>query len=145
MTIYFPYSDKEKRPTTLHGSIEKLLYDPKQNDECIGTLRDHSKPIIFSMAWLDRMKNITGLVEFYGRNFRLRELANLVVVAGYNDVKKSNDREEIEEIEKMHGLIKQYNLDGQFRWLSGPSFSQVLPSQQPFGLSGQLPISQPQV
>ncbi|XP_010259243.1 PREDICTED: flowering time control protein FCA-like isoform X2 [Nelumbo nucifera] len=28
---------------------------------------------------------------------------------------------------------------------SGPSFSQVLPSQQPFGLSGQLPISQPQV
>ncbi|XP_010269598.1 PREDICTED: sucrose synthase 2 [Nelumbo nucifera] len=119
MTIYFPYSDKEKRLTALHGSIEKLLYDPEQNDEHIGTLSDHSKPIIFSMARLDQVKNITGLVEFYGRNSRLRELANLVVVAGYNDVKKSNDREEIEEIEKMHGLIKQYNLDGQFRWLSG--------------------------
>lgn len=70
------------------------------------------------MARLDRVKNITGLVEFYAKNTKLRELVNLVLVAGYNDVKKSNDREEIAEIEKMHGLMKEYNLDGQFRWLS---------------------------
>lgn len=74
--------------------------------------------MIFSMARLDRVKNITGLVECYAKNTKLRELANLVLVAGYNDVKKSNDREEIAEIEKMHGLMKEYNLDGQFRWLS---------------------------
>ncbi|OMO63899.1 Sucrose synthase [Corchorus capsularis] len=117
MCIYFPYSDKEKRLTALHGSIEELLYDPKQTDEHIGTLSDRSKPIIFSMARLDRVKNMTGLVECYGKNAKLRELANLVVVAGYIDVKKSKDREEIEEIEKMHGLMKEYNLDGQFRWI----------------------------
>lgn len=70
------------------------------------------------MARLDRVKNITGLVECYAKNTKLRELVNLVLVAGYNDVKKSNDREEIAEIEKMHGLMKEYNLDGQFRWLS---------------------------
>lgn len=64
------------------------------------------------------MKNITGLVECYGKNAKLRELANLVVVAGYNDVKKSNDREEIAEIEKMHRLIQEYNLRGQFRWIA---------------------------
>ena len=64
------------------------------------------------------MKNITGLVECYAKNTKLRELVNLIVVAGYNDVKKSNDREEIDEIEKMHSLIKEYNLDGQFRWIS---------------------------
>lgn len=74
--------------------------------------------MIFSMARLDRVKNITGLVECYAKNTKLRELVNLVLVAGYNDVKKSNDREEIAEIEKMHGLMKEYNLDGQFRWLS---------------------------
>ncbi|KAK3005070.1 hypothetical protein RJ639_016376 [Escallonia herrerae] len=91
MSIYFSYSEKEKRLTALHGSIEKLLYDLEQNDEHIGTLSDHSKPIIFSMARLDRVKNITGLVESYGKNTKLRELANLVVVAGYNDVKMSND------------------------------------------------------
>ena len=33
MCIYFPYSDVEKRLTALHGSIEKLLYDPEQNEE----------------------------------------------------------------------------------------------------------------
>ncbi|KAL6339669.1 hypothetical protein AAG906_034754 [Vitis piasezkii] len=118
MCIYFPYSDVEKRLTALHGSIEKLLYDPEQNEEHIGMLNDRSKPIIFSMARLDQVKNITGLVECYAKNAKLREVANLVVVAGYNDVKKSNDREEIVEIEKMHDLMKEYNLHGQFRWMS---------------------------
>ncbi|CAI9767837.1 unnamed protein product [Fraxinus pennsylvanica] len=116
--IYFPYSDKERRLTSLHGTIEKLLYDPEQNDEHIGILKDQSKPIIFSMARLDRVKNITGLVESYAKNPKLRELANLAVVAGSIDVKKSNDREEIAEIEKMHSLIKQYNLGGQIRWIA---------------------------
>ncbi|KAA3469831.1 sucrose synthase SusA1 [Gossypium australe] len=118
MCIYFPYSEKEKRLTALHGSIEELLFDPKQNDEHIGTLSDRSKPLIFSMARLDRVKNMTGLVELYAKNNKLRELANLVVVAGYIDEKKSKDREEIAEIEKMHDLMKEYKLDGQFRWIA---------------------------
>ncbi|GMH02596.1 hypothetical protein Nepgr_004435 [Nepenthes gracilis] len=118
MSIYFPCKEKEKRLTGLHDSIEKLLFDPEQNDEYIGVLHDQSKPVIFSMARLDRVKNITGLVELYGKNAKLRELANLVVVAGYNDVKKSNDREEIVEIEKMQSLIKTHNLHGQLRWIS---------------------------
>lgn len=33
MCIYFPYSDKERRLTALHGQIEELLFDPEQNDE----------------------------------------------------------------------------------------------------------------
>ncbi|GMP56946.1 hypothetical protein CsSME_00021234 [Camellia sinensis var. sinensis] len=118
MTIYFPYSENQKRLTALHGSIEELLYDPEQNDEHIGFLSDQSKPIIFSMARLDKVKNITGLVECYGKSTKLRELVNLVVVGGYIDVNKSRDREEVAEIEKMHGLIKQYNLHGQFRWIT---------------------------
>nr|QNU13189.1 SUS2 [Paeonia suffruticosa] len=117
MCIYFPYSETEKRLTSLHGSIEKLLYNSEQNEEHVGTLSE-KKPIIFSMARLDGVKNITGLVECYAKNAKLRELANLVIVAGYNDVKKSNDREEILEIEKMHSLMKEYKLDGQFRWIS---------------------------
>lgn len=69
------------------------------------------------MARLDQVKNITGLVECYGKNAKLRKLVNLVVVAGNVDVNKSKDREEIAEIEKMHGLIKTYDLLGQFRWI----------------------------
>ncbi|KAF5820353.1 putative sucrose synthase [Helianthus annuus] len=118
MTIYFSYAEKERRLTSLHPTIEKLLFDPEQNDVHIGNLTDPSKPMIFSMARLDHVKNISGLVECYAKNNTLREHANLVVVAGYNDVKKSSDREEIAEIEKMHNLIKQYKLDGQLRWIS---------------------------
>ncbi|ERN00657.1 hypothetical protein AMTRI_Chr13g117070 [Amborella trichopoda] len=117
MSIYFPFTEKQKRLTALHPSIEEMLYSPVQNDEHVGVLNDRKKPLIFSMARLDRVKNISGLVELFGKNAKLRELVNLVVVAGYIDVKKSSDREEISEIEKMHNLMKQYNLNGDFRWI----------------------------
>nr|VDC58217.1 unnamed protein product [Brassica rapa] len=118
MTIYFPFTESEKRLTALHGSIEEMLYSPEQTDEHVGTLSDRSKPLLFSMARLDKVKNISGLVEMYGKNTKLRELVNLVVIAGNIDVTKSKDREEISEIEKMHGLIKNYKLEGQFRWIT---------------------------
>lgn len=118
MTIYFPFTEKAKRLTALHGSIEEMLYSPEQTDEHVGTLSDRSKPILFSMARLDKVKNISGLVEMYGKNTKLRELVNLVVIAGNIDVDKSRDREEISEIEKMHGLMKTYKLEGQIRWIT---------------------------
>ncbi|KAF3592229.1 hypothetical protein DY000_02025781 [Brassica cretica] len=118
MTIYFPYSDKERRLTALHESIEELLFSSEQNVEHVGFLSDQLKPIIFSMARLDRVKNLTGLVECYAKNSKLREVANLVVVGGYVDVNQSRDREEMAEIQKMHSLIKQYGLHGEFRWIA---------------------------
>ena len=80
-------------------------------------MEDKKKPIIFSMARLDRVKNITGLVEWFAKSPKLRELVNLVVVAGEFSVEKSQDREEIVEIETMHKLIVDYKLSGQFRWI----------------------------
>ncbi|KAM0984885.1 hypothetical protein ACFX13_012422 [Malus domestica] len=94
------------------------LYGAEQNDEHIGLLSDRSKPIVFSMARLDRVKILTGLVECYAKSAKLREMINLVVVGGYMDVKNSRDREEIAEIEKMHDLIKKYNMSGQFQWIA---------------------------
>jgi sucrose synthase len=69
------------------------------------------------MARLDVVKNITGLVEWYGKNKRLRSLVNLVIVGGFFDPLKSKDREEMAEIRKMHDLIEKYQLKGQFRWI----------------------------
>jgi sucrose synthase len=80
-------------------------------------LKDKNKPIIFSMARLDRVKNMTGLVELYGRNPRLQELVNLVVVCGDHG-KESKDKEEQAEFKKMFDLIDQYNLSGHIRWIS---------------------------
>ena len=52
---------------------------------CLHDLQDRSLPIIFSMARLDRVKNLTGLAEWYGRSQRLRKVANLVIVGGIVD------------------------------------------------------------
>nr|CAD1830657.1 unnamed protein product [Ananas comosus var. bracteatus] len=117
-TVYFPFTQKQKRLTQFHPAIEELLYSKVDNDEHIGYLEDKNKPIIFSMARLDVVKNISGLVEWYGKNKRLRDLANLVVVAGLLDPEKSKDREEIMEIKKMHSLIETYQLAGQIRWIA---------------------------
>nr|CAC32462.1 sucrose synthase isoform 3 [Pisum sativum] len=117
LSIYFPYTETERRLTSFHPDIEELLYSTVENEEHICVLKDRSKPIIFTMARLDRVKNITGLVECYGKNARLRELVNLVVVAG-DRRKESKDLEEIAEMKKMYGLIETYKLNGQFRWIS---------------------------
>ncbi|CAL5388788.1 unnamed protein product [Camellia sinensis] len=77
--VYFPFTEKNKRFTSFHPAIEELLYANKDNNKHIGFLVDKKKPIIFSMARLDTVKNITGLVEWYGKNKRLRNLVNLVV------------------------------------------------------------------
>lgn len=69
------------------------------------------------MARLDRVKNLTGLVELYGRNPRLQELVNLVVVCGDHG-NPSKDKEEQAEFKKMFDLIEQYNLNGHIRWIS---------------------------
>ncbi|KAK6944914.1 Sucrose synthase [Dillenia turbinata] len=117
MSIYFPYTEKEKRLTTFHPEIEELLFSDVENKEHLCVLKDRNKPIIFSMARLDKVKNMTGLVEWYGKNPKLRELANLVVVAG-DRRKESKDKEEQEEMKRMYGLIETYKLNGQFRWIS---------------------------
>ncbi|CAL0320230.1 unnamed protein product [Lupinus luteus] len=117
MSIYFPYTETKRRLKNFHHEIEELLYSSVENEEHICVLKDRNKPIIFTMARLDRVKNITGLVEWYGKNARLRELVNLVVVAG-DRRKESKDLEEKAETEKMYGLIETYKLNGQFRWIS---------------------------
>lgn len=70
------------------------------------------------MARLDTVKNITGLVEMFGKNKRLQNLVNLVIVAGFFDPSNSKDREEIVEINKMHSLIEKYQLKGHIRWIA---------------------------
>ncbi|KAJ1281758.1 hypothetical protein BS78_04G330200 [Paspalum vaginatum] len=121
-SVYFPFTQKHKRFTDLHPQIEDLVYGREEDnsDEHIGYLeedRRSNKPVLFSMARLDKVKNITGLVEWYGQNKRLRGLVNLVVVGGLLDPSQSKDREEIEEINKMHSLISKYQLKGQIRWI----------------------------
>jgi len=115
--VYFSYNEKARRLTALHSEIDSMVYGKEPRSDARGCLADRKKPLMFSMARLDRIKNITGLVEWYGQNQALRESANLLVIAGHVDASCSIDREETVQIHRMHELIDRYKLDGQIRWL----------------------------
>lgn len=114
--IYFPYTQTERRLSGLQGEILDLIRGGPRPD-ARGELQDTSKPLLFTMARLDHIKNITGLLEWYGRSRALRAEANLLVIAGHVDAGQSDDREEQIQIRRMHELMDRYHLDGEVRWL----------------------------
>ena len=114
--IYFPYSESDRRLTHYDEDINDLLYGADGGDKR-GVLFDTGKPLLFTIARMDKIKNITGLVECYGACPELREEANLVVVAGFIDPARSSNEEEYGQIQRMHQLMDKYQLDGQVRWL----------------------------
>ena len=81
---------------------------------------DPTKRPIFSMARLDRIKNLTGLAECFGKSKELQERCNLILIAGKLRTEESEDHEEISEIEKLYGVIDEYDLHGKVRWLGVP-------------------------
>lgn len=114
--IYFPYYEQERRLKGLRAEIEELLFS-NDIEEFRGSYADTQKPIIFTMARLDRIKNITGLVEWYGQNKVLQEKVNLLVISAHTQEEQSKDAEEKEQIRAMHNLMSEYNLDAHMRWL----------------------------
>lgn len=115
-SIYFPYTEESRRLHGLHHDIHELIYGDSR-DESRGVLADHSKPLIFTMARLDVIKNITGLVQWFAESEKLRNTANMLVIAGHIDASQSSDEEERAQIIRMHELMSQYDLDGQVRWI----------------------------
>jgi sucrose synthase len=115
--IYFPYTESDRRLVGLHPEIEDRIYG-EPRPETRGRIEDPDRPFIFSMSRLDRIKNLTGLVQWFGECDRLRRIANLVLVAGSVNPDESNDAEERSEIHRMHELIDRYDLDGQVRWFT---------------------------
>ncbi|MUL35464.1 sucrose synthase [Gloeocapsopsis dulcis] len=116
-TYYFPYSRWEDRTESDRNRMEELLFTQEDPSQIFGKLDDPTKRPIFSMARLDRIKNLTGLAECFGKSPELQEHCNLILVAGKLRVEESGDNEERDEIEKLYGIIDQYNLHGKFRWL----------------------------
>ena len=113
---YFSYTERERRLFGLHDEIERLVFGPAGHDSR-GVLQERDKPLLFSMARLDHIKNLTGLVRWFGSNGELQQLANLLVIGGTINVDDSADSEEQEQIRRMHELFDRYGLDGRVRWL----------------------------
>ncbi len=116
--VYFPYYEARAGISGDRDVWERRIF----SDEAYnihGTLVDPAKPPIFTMARLDRIKNITGLIEAFGLSTMLQERCNLIIAAGSPNTEDSKDAEEREQIGIAHSLIAKYNLHGRIRWLPG--------------------------
>lgn len=114
---YFPYSRTEDRVPSDRQRVEEMLFTLEDSAQIFGKLDDPSKRPVFSMARLDRIKNLTGLAECFGKSAALQEHCNLILVAGKLRVEESDDNEERDEIVKLYRIIDEYNLHGKIRWL----------------------------
>ncbi len=114
--VYFPFSESARRLWALAPRIEELVLG-EPGPTARGRLVAPERPIVFTMARLDRIKNLTGLVEWYAHDERLRRLANLVVVGGHVEPNLCADGEEREQAQRMHDLMTHHALDGEVRWI----------------------------
>jgi len=116
-SVYFPYTRIEDRVQDDRDRLKELLFTLEDPEQVFGKLDDPQKRPLFSIARLDRIKNLTGLAELFGKSQELQEKCNLILVAGKLLVEETEDYEEAEEIKKLYAIIDQYNLHGKIRWL----------------------------
>jgi sucrose synthase len=116
-SYYFPYSRNQERVESDRKRLEEMLFTLEDSAHIYGKLDNPSKHPIFSMARLDRIKNLAGLAECFGKSRELQESCNLILVAGKLRVEESDDSEERDEIIKLYHIIDEYNLHGKIRWL----------------------------
>ncbi|AFY43399.1 sucrose synthase [Nostoc sp. PCC 7107] len=114
---YFPYTRVQERVESDRLRLDEMLFTLEDSSQIFGQLDDPNKRPIFSMARLDRIKNLTGLAECFGQSKDLQEHCNLILVAGKLRTEESDDNEERDEIIKLYHIIDEYNLHGKIRWL----------------------------
>jgi sucrose synthase len=114
--VFFPYDESDRRPAEVEAEMERLVYGDCP-DDFRGSPTDRDKPLLFAMSRLDQVKNMCGFLEWYARSDELRELTNVLAVGGSLDPDDSRDRDERRQIEHMHRILDEHDLDGQVRWI----------------------------
>ncbi|MBD2628656.1 sucrose synthase [Trichormus variabilis] len=115
-TFFFPYSQTEKRNSLLCQDIQDLLFS-REDDNIIGHLDDLKKRPIFAVTPVTSIKNLTGLAECFGQSQELQERCNLILLTSKVHPDQSTNSEDAREIEKLHDIINQYNIQGKIRWI----------------------------
>ncbi len=115
--IFFSHQDRDRRLLHLHQEIAELIDGAPRPGQSRGRFAEPERALLFSLAPPERIKNLTGLVDWYGRSPRLRARANLLIVGGQLDAAATDDAETREQVAHLHALIDRHGLDGQVRWL----------------------------
>lgn len=114
--IYFPYSQTENRNPSDRARVQDLLFN-HEDPQILGYLDDPSKRPIFAIAPVNLSKNLAGLVECFGKSQALQARCNLILMTSKLHVTEAINPEEAGEIQKLHDIVNQYNLQGHIRWL----------------------------
>ncbi len=126
--IFFPYNRTEQRNASDRARVRELLFS-REEPYVVGDLKVSTKRPILAIASLNSIKNITGLVECFGKSYALQERCNLIFVTTKVNATEATNPEEAGEIEKIHELVERYYLHGHIRWigmcLSSPDLGEV--------------------
>jgi len=96
LSRFRPPADDEREPS-IAAEIDRFLRRPE-------------KPLVLAIARPDPRKNLTALVEAFGRHAELRELANLAIVAGTRDDLEQMKREPSRELRRLLVAIDRFAL-----------------------------------
>ncbi|QDU54519.1 sucrose synthase [Aeoliella mucimassa] len=113
---FFPNTDHGQRIDAVTQSLSERFMQAQPAEGDVGVLDHPERPIVFAMARMDKIKNLSGLVEIFGKHEKLRDSANLLLVTSLNNAELSSDHEEIEEVNRTYELIEKYSLNGHIRW-----------------------------
>ena len=119
-SIYFPYTDTSRRLKNQTKKLTERLFFNK-GDDIFGELKHPDKTPIFTISRLDKIKNLTGLVESFGQSKDLQDKTNLIIVTFTNREEKVTDPEEMSELKRMYHLIEEYELQDKIRWVENSS------------------------
>ncbi|MBD3203788.1 glycosyltransferase [Candidatus Woesearchaeota archaeon] len=97
--MFYPPSDKN--PSEQHINMRQMLENLLTQN-----MKEPEKPLVTTLSRLDERKNLHGLLESYGKDKELQELANLLIFA--QTLEGNEDDQEI--IEKINRIIHKYNL-----------------------------------
>ncbi len=92
------------------SDIDEITYPYKQ--EIDRFLVEPEKPLVLTLGRPDERKNLLGLLEAYGENEELRELANLAILAGSREDISEMKRSLRVVLKKMLIMIDKYDLYG---------------------------------
>jgi sucrose synthase len=124
--VFFPYSDP--RSMEQRDRISHLLFE-QEHPQILGKLADQERYPILAISPLTAVKNLSGLVECFGRSPELQQRCNLILVTSKLSIDEAINADEAEEIEKIHRLIDHYHLHQHIRWigerLSNPDLGEM--------------------
>jgi sucrose synthase len=111
--IFFPFSQQEDQGC---DRVRSLIFE-QEDAHIFGHLDQPDKRPMLAVAPINAIKNLTGLVECFGRSPKLQAHCNLILLTNALHGSDAVNADESREISKLYALIEQYGLHGQIRWL----------------------------